>query len=73
MMQERCAGADTISLVARLMQKSKAHIQSILLHNNSATVEDFYVHLVHFDYLFLKEKNVFDSDVSFFLVKLFSC
>nr|GEV57411.1 syndetin-like isoform X1 [Tanacetum cinerariifolium] len=45
-LKERCAGADTISLVARLMQNSKAHIHSILLQNNSASVEDFYVHLV---------------------------
>ncbi|PWA80198.1 hypothetical protein CTI12_AA198830 [Artemisia annua] len=45
-LKERCAGADTIYLVARLMQKSKTHIHSILLQNNSATVEDFYVHLV---------------------------
>ncbi|CAH9138145.1 unnamed protein product [Cuscuta epithymum] len=45
-LKERCAGADTISLVARLLHRSKAHLQSMLLNNNSATVEDFYVHLV---------------------------
>ncbi|VFQ96526.1 unnamed protein product [Cuscuta campestris] len=45
-LKERCAGADTISLVARLLHRSKAHLQSILLKNNPATVEDFYVHLV---------------------------
>nr|GLL43166.1 syndetin isoform X5 [Ipomoea trifida] len=45
-LKERCAGADTISLVARLLHRSKAHLQSMLLKKNSATVEDFYVHLV---------------------------
>ena len=45
-MQERCAGADTISLVARMLHRSKARIQSMLLQSNTAVVEDFYVHLV---------------------------
>lgn len=47
-MQERCAGADTISLVAQMLHRSKAHLQSMLLQNNAAVVEDFYVHLVLF-------------------------
>lgn len=46
MVQERCASADTISLVARLLHRSKAHLQSMLLQNNAAIVEDFYVHVV---------------------------
>ncbi|XP_052620596.1 uncharacterized protein LOC111897809 isoform X1 [Lactuca sativa] len=45
-LKERCAGADTISLVARVLHKSKAHFQSILQQNNAVIVEDFYVHLV---------------------------
>ncbi|KAI7729119.1 hypothetical protein M8C21_002182 [Ambrosia artemisiifolia] len=45
-LKERCTGADTISLVARLLQKSKGHLHSILLQNNAAIVDDFYVHLV---------------------------
>lgn len=45
-LKERCAAADTISLVARLLHKSKAHLQSMLLQNNATIVEDFYVHLV---------------------------
>ncbi|KAK9061580.1 hypothetical protein SSX86_018762 [Deinandra increscens subsp. villosa] len=45
-LKERCAGADTISLVARLLYKSKAHLQSILMTNNAAIVEEFYLHLV---------------------------
>lgn len=45
-LQERCAGADTISLVARMLHRSKAHLQSMLLQSNAAVVEDFYVHLV---------------------------
>ncbi|KAK9279860.1 hypothetical protein L1049_013542 [Liquidambar formosana] len=45
-LKERCAGADTISLVARILHRSKAHLQSMLLQNNATVVEDFYVHLV---------------------------
>ncbi|KAD7479670.1 hypothetical protein R6Q59_008468 [Mikania micrantha] len=45
-LKERCAGADTISLVARLLYKSKAHLQSVLMMNNAAVVEEFYSHLV---------------------------
>ncbi|XP_076887068.1 uncharacterized protein LOC143537115 [Bidens hawaiensis] len=45
-LKERCTGADTISLVARLLQNSKTHLNSILLQNNAAIVDDFYVHLV---------------------------
>lgn len=47
-LQERCAGADTVSLVARILHRSKAHLQSMLLQNNPAIVDDFYVHLVCF-------------------------
>ncbi|KAK4440669.1 Syndetin [Sesamum alatum] len=45
-LKERCAGADTITLVAQLLHRSKAHLQSMLLRNNGAVVEDFYAHLV---------------------------
>nr|XP_043631842.1 syndetin [Erigeron canadensis] len=45
-LKERCAGADTISLVARLLYKSKAHLQSVLLTNNATVVEEFYLQLV---------------------------
>ncbi|KAK4358646.1 hypothetical protein RND71_020875 [Anisodus tanguticus] len=44
-LKERCAGADTTFVVARLLHRSKAHLQS-MLQNNAALVEDFYVHLV---------------------------
>lgn len=44
-LKERCAGADTIYVVARLLHRSKGHLQS-MLQNNVALVEDFYVHLV---------------------------
>ncbi|KAF5744797.1 hypothetical protein HS088_TW07G00377 [Tripterygium wilfordii] len=43
---ERCAGVDTISLVAQILHRSKARLQSMLVQKNSAMVEDFYVHLV---------------------------
>ncbi|KAK1409966.1 hypothetical protein QVD17_36497 [Tagetes erecta] len=45
-LKERCAGADTISLVARILYKSKAHLQSTLMTNNAAIVEEFYLRLV---------------------------
>ena len=48
MLQDRCAGADTISLVARLLHRSKAHLQSMLMQSNGAVVEDFYAHMVWF-------------------------
>ncbi|KAM3398990.1 syndetin [Capsicum galapagoense] len=44
-LKERCAGADTMYVVARLLHRSKAHLQS-MLRNNAALVEDFYVHSV---------------------------
>ena len=46
MFQERCVAVDTISLVARILNRSKAHLQSMLLRSNSTVLEDFYVHLV---------------------------
>ncbi|RXH83550.1 hypothetical protein DVH24_005803 [Malus domestica] len=45
-LKERCAGADTITLVARILHRSKAHLKTMLLQNNAAVVEDFYAHLV---------------------------
>ncbi|KMZ60970.1 hypothetical protein ZOSMA_55G00200 [Zostera marina] len=40
--KERCVGAETISLVARVLHRSKSHLQSILLQNNIALVDDFF-------------------------------
>ncbi|KAF2321725.1 hypothetical protein GH714_001889 [Hevea brasiliensis] len=45
-LKERCAAADNISLVARILHRSKTHLQSMLLQNNPAIVEDFYATLV---------------------------
>lgn len=45
-LQERCTGADTISIVAQILYRSRTHLQSMLLQSNA--VEDFYVHLVCF-------------------------
>ncbi|KAG9151241.1 hypothetical protein Leryth_002801 [Lithospermum erythrorhizon] len=45
-LKERCVGTDTISLVAQLLHRSKAHLQSMLLQSNAAVIDDFYVHLV---------------------------
>ncbi|XP_042511409.1 syndetin [Macadamia integrifolia] len=45
-LKERCAAAETVSLVARIMHRSKPHLQSMLLQNNAAIVEDFYVNMV---------------------------
>lgn len=49
--QERCAGADTVSLVARILYRSKAHLQLMLLQINGAVVEDFYAQLVRFSFM----------------------
>ncbi|XP_061353458.1 uncharacterized protein LOC133298220 isoform X2 [Gastrolobium bilobum] len=45
-LKERCVAVDTISLVARILNRSKSHLQSMLLQSNSTVLEDFYVHLV---------------------------
>ncbi|XP_031385734.1 syndetin [Punica granatum] len=45
-LKERCTGADTVSLVARILHKSKAHLQSMLLRNNAVIVDDFFANLV---------------------------
>ncbi|KAL5717048.1 hypothetical protein ACHQM5_010128 [Ranunculus cassubicifolius] len=45
-LKERCSGAETIHLVAQILYRSKAHLQSMLLQNNAALVEDFYANLV---------------------------
>ncbi|XP_007016027.2 PREDICTED: syndetin isoform X1 [Theobroma cacao] len=45
-LKERCAGADTVALVARILHRSRTHLQSLLLKSNTAVVEDFFVHLV---------------------------
>jgi len=44
--QERCAGAETISLIARVLHKSKVHFQSMLMPQNASVIEDFYENLV---------------------------
>ncbi|KAE8688712.1 C-terminal isoform 2 [Hibiscus syriacus] len=45
-LQERCAGADTIALVARILHRSRTNLQSLLLKSNTTVVEDFFVHLI---------------------------
>lgn len=45
-LKERCAGAETISLVARLLYRSKNHLQSMLLQHSATLVEDFFGNLV---------------------------
>ncbi|MED6206015.1 hypothetical protein PIB30_023084 [Stylosanthes scabra] len=45
-LQERCVAVDTLSLVARILNGSKVHLQSMLLRSNSTVLEDFFVHLV---------------------------
>ncbi|KAL9243718.1 hypothetical protein vseg_017573 [Gypsophila vaccaria] len=45
-LKERCVAVDTIYLVARVLHRSKPHLQSMLLQNNPVVVEDFFVNLV---------------------------
>ncbi|XLR44547.1 hypothetical protein S83_029207, partial [Arachis hypogaea] len=44
--EERCVAVDALSLIARTLNRSKAHLRSILLQSNTTVLEDFYVHLV---------------------------
>ncbi|XP_020093844.1 syndetin isoform X1 [Ananas comosus] len=45
-LKERCAATETISLVSRVLNRSKPHLQSMLSQNNSAILEDFFRNLV---------------------------
>ncbi|GAB4824825.1 hypothetical protein Ancab_007695 [Ancistrocladus abbreviatus] len=45
-LKERCTCVDTISFVSRILHRSKPHLQQMLLQNNAAIVEDFFMHLV---------------------------
>ncbi|XP_074286153.1 uncharacterized protein LOC141611501 [Silene latifolia] len=45
-LKERCVAVNTIYLVARVLHRSKPHLQSMLLQNNPVIVEDFFVNLV---------------------------
>ncbi|KAG2308426.1 hypothetical protein Bca52824_028174 [Brassica carinata] len=45
-LKERCAAVDTVSLVARILHKSKAHLQSMLMSRTGSLVEDFFGQLV---------------------------
>ncbi|CAL9154190.1 unnamed protein product [Musa acuminata subsp. burmannicoides] len=45
-LKERCSAVDTISLVAQVLHRSKAHLQSMLLQHNAAVVEEFFVNMV---------------------------
>ncbi|OEL23349.1 hypothetical protein BAE44_0015634 [Dichanthelium oligosanthes] len=45
-LKERCAAAETLSLVARVLNRSKAHLHSVLSKNNTSAVEEFYRTLV---------------------------
>ncbi|KAK8940988.1 hypothetical protein KSP39_PZI009858 [Platanthera zijinensis] len=45
-LMERCVAAETISLVAQILRRSKSHLQSMLFQHNAALVEDFYGNLV---------------------------
>ncbi|XP_010510715.1 PREDICTED: syndetin isoform X2 [Camelina sativa] len=50
-LKERCAAVDTVSLVARILHKSKAHLQSMLMSRTGSLVEDFFGQLQ----IYLKE------------------
>ncbi|KAK3153224.1 hypothetical protein QOZ80_2BG0169460 [Eleusine coracana subsp. coracana] len=45
-LKERCAAAETVLLVARVLNRSRAHLHSVLSKNNSSVVEDFFRTLV---------------------------
>ncbi|XP_066389283.1 uncharacterized protein [Miscanthus floridulus] len=45
-LKERCAAAETLSLVARVLNRSRAHLHSVLSKNNSSVLEEFFRTLV---------------------------
>lgn len=45
-LKERCAAAETLSLVARILNRSRAHLHSVLSKNNSTVVDEFFRTLV---------------------------
>lgn len=45
-LKERCVAAEAVSLVAQTLHRSRVHLQSMLLQNNAAIIEDFYVNVV---------------------------
>ncbi|KAH0461467.1 hypothetical protein IEQ34_009042 [Dendrobium chrysotoxum] len=45
-LKERCVAAETITFVAQILHRSKAHFQSRLLQQNAALIEDFFGNLV---------------------------
>ncbi|KAL8136744.1 hypothetical protein V2J09_002745 [Rumex salicifolius] len=45
-LKERCTCADTISLIASILHRSKSHLQSMLLQHNASIVEDFFTNVV---------------------------
>ena len=68
MLQERCAGADTVALVSRLLHRSRTHLQSLLLMSNSAVVEDFFVHLVYFSFSIMYVKKMQKLKLKWFML-----
>lgn len=45
-LKERCAAAETVSLVARVLNRSRDHLHSVLSKNNASVVEEFFMTLV---------------------------
>ncbi|KAL6641424.1 hypothetical protein ACP70R_019605 [Stipagrostis hirtigluma subsp. patula] len=45
-LKERCAAAETVSLVARVLNRSRGHLHSVLAKNNTSVVEEFFRTLV---------------------------
>lgn len=45
-LKERCAAVGAIALVARVLHRSKPHLQSMIVPSNAAAIEDFFENLV---------------------------
>ncbi|KAG8083904.1 hypothetical protein GUJ93_ZPchr0010g9098 [Zizania palustris] len=41
-LKERCAAAETVSLVARVLNRSRAHLHSVLSQSNTSVLEEFF-------------------------------
>jgi hypothetical protein len=46
-LKERCAAAETISLVARVLNRSRAHLHSVLSQSNTSILEEFFGTMVN--------------------------
>ncbi|XP_031482912.1 uncharacterized protein LOC116252643 isoform X2 [Nymphaea colorata] len=45
-LKERCNGVESILQIAQILHQSRVHLQSMILENNTALVDEFYINVV---------------------------